>query len=220
MISRHRRPAVAGVVMTVLLSATAPVLAAETGPFPFKAPPPGTVLVYNDGFEVAFEGTTGRVTKARAGPKSAPRAARMEIEDAFMIRLIQRGKRVLAIKNTVEPPGFWPLVPGAERRYRMEVSVDGKLRQTQTAVARFDKSVTMLKVAGTPRRVIRVEIEVRWSSTKGKPGRAGIIYWHDLDLGYYVKRSYTRYGPDGRPRTPKLRELVRIGSAAGPRKTR
>lgn len=218
MIARIRRLAVPGVLLTVLLSAAQPATAAETGPFPFTAPKPGTVLVYSDGFEVAFGSTKGRVTKARAGPKSAPRAARMEIEDAFLIRWIQRGTRVLAIKNTVEAPGFWPLVPGATRRYRMDVSVDGKLRQSQKAVARIGKTATTLDLAGKPRRVIQIDIDVRWKSSKGKPGRVDITYWHDLDLGYYVKRSYTRYGPDGLPRTPKIRTLVRVGH--GPRKTR
>jgi hypothetical protein len=193
-----------------LLPAALPAMGADAGPFPFKAPPPGTVLTYSDGFEVAFGKTTGRVSVVRAGPKSAPRSARMEIEDTFMVRRIQRGRRLLTSKNTVEPPGLWPLMPGSTRRYRMRVSIDGKLRQTQNAVARIAKTVTTLTLAGKPRRVIRVDVDVRWTSPKGRAGRAEITYFHDLDLGYYVRRRYTRYGAEGRPRTPSVRDLKTV----------
>jgi hypothetical protein len=202
-------------VLSVTWPAALPAVGAETGPFPFKAPPAGTVLIYNDGFQVAFGKTKGRVSIARAGPKSAPRCALMEIEDTFMVRRIQRGRRLLESKNTVEGPGLWPLVPGATRRYSMAVSLDGKPRQTQRAVARFAKTVTTLMLADKPRRVIQVDVDVRWTSPSGKAGRAEITYFHDLDLGYYDKRLYTRYGPEGRPRTPVVRELVRVEQAKG-----
>jgi hypothetical protein len=185
----------------------------ETGPFAFKAPPVGIVLVYNDGFEVAFGQTKGRVTSALAGPKSAPRASQLEIQDTFMIRRIKRGKRLMTIKNTVDGPGLWPIVLGATRRFRTEISIDGKRRQTQNAVMRIAKAVSTLMLAGKKRRVVEVDLDVRWVSSNGKSGRAGIVYFHDLDLGYYVKRSYTRYGAEGRPRTPVIRELARIKPA-------
>lgn len=191
-----------------------PAAADDAGPFPYTAPSAGMVLVYDDGFEVAFGETTGRVTAARAGPKSAPRTAELEVEDSFMVRRIARRGRLLTVKNTVEGPGLWPLVPGATRTYRSEVSVDGTLRQTQNAVARFAKTVTALTLAGKTRRVIRVDVDVRWTSPQGKTGRVDIVYWYDLDLGYYVKRSYTRYGPEGRPRTPAVRTLALVRSAA------
>jgi hypothetical protein len=214
MIDRTRFAAVLGIAVTMsVLPAALPAAGAEAGPFPFKAPPVGMALVYNDGFEVAFHRTKGRITLALAGPKSAPRAAMMEIEDTFMIRRIRRGQRLMTAKNTVEAPGFWPLVLGATRRFRTEILVDGKPAQTQVAVARIGKTVSMLTIAGKARRVVEVAIDVRWTTQRGKTGRAGIVYFHDLDLGYYVKRRYTRYGAEGRPRTPVVRELARIKPA-------
>lgn len=214
---RIRLVAVLGILGIVaamsVLPAALPAGGAETGPFAFKAPPVGMVLIYNDGFEVAFGQTKGRITEALAGPNSAPRASHMEIEDTFMIRRIKRGKRVLTIKNAVDGPGLWPIVLGATRRYRSEVRIDGKPRQKQEAVARFAKTVSTLTIAGKKRRVVQVDIDIRWTSTRGKKGRAGLTYFHDLDLGYYVKRSYTRYGAEGRPRTPVIRELARIKPA-------
>ena len=203
-----------GIAATMsVLPAASPALSAETEPFAFKAPPVGMVLVYNDGFEVAFGQTKGRITEAQAGPKSAPRASQLEIEDTFMIRRIKRGKRLMILKNTVDGPGLWPMVLGATRRYRTEISINGKRRQTQTVVMRIAKAVSTLTVTGKTRRVVEINIDVRWTSANGKTGRAGIVYFHDLDLGYYVKRSYTRYGSEGRPRTPVIRELARIKPA-------
>jgi hypothetical protein len=217
MIHRTRFVAVLGIwgiaVTMSAVPAALPAVGEETGPFAFKAPPVGIVLVYNDGFEVAFGQTKGRVTSALAGPKSAPRASQLEIQDTFMIRRIKRGKRLMTIKNTVDGPGLWPIVLGATRRFRTEISIDGKRRQTQNAVMRIAKAVSTLMLAGKKRRVVEVDLDVRWVSSNGKSGRAGIVYFHDLDLGYYVKRSYTRYGAEGRPRTPVIRELARIKPA-------
>jgi hypothetical protein len=212
----HRIRLVAALGIAAAMSlhpAASPAVAEEAGPFAFRAPPVGMVLVYNDGFEVAFGPTKGRITKAQAGPKSAPRASQMEIQDTFMIRRIRRGKRLMTTKNTVEPPGLWPLVLGATRRFRTEISIDGKQLQTQTAVMRIAKAVSTLTIAGKARRVVEVALDMRWTSSNGKSGRAGIVYFHDLDLGYYVTRSYTRYGAEGRPRTPLIRELARIKPA-------
>jgi hypothetical protein len=217
MIHRTRFVAVLGIwgiaVTMFAVPAALPAVGEERGPFAFKAPPVGIVLVYNDGFEVAFGQTKGRVTSALAGPKSAPRASQLEIQDTFMIRRIKRGKRLMTIKNTVDGPGLWPIVLGATRRFRTEISIDGKRRQTQNAVMRIAKAVSTLMLAGKKRRVVEVDLDVRWVSSNGKSGRAGIVYFHDLDLGYYVKRSYTRYGAEGRPRTPVIRELARIKPA-------
>jgi hypothetical protein len=220
MMPHHRFAAVpvlvlGGLVLGGLAAATPllPAAAGEAGPFSFRSPPAGTVLVYSDGFEIAFGKTAGRVSAAVAGPKTAPRAARLEIEDGFMIRRIERGRRLLTIKNTVEPPGFWPLVPGATLRYRSEVVLDGKQRQTQRAVVRIAKSVSRLTLAGKARRVIEVTTDIRWKTSRGAERRVGIVYLFDLDLGYYVKRSYTRYGAEGRPRTPLVRVLARIERA-------
>jgi len=214
MIHRIRFAAALGIAVTMsVLPAALPAAGADAGPFPFKAPPAGMALVYNDGFEVAFHRTKGRISLALAGPKSAPRAALMEIEDTFMIRRIRRGQRLMTAKNTVEAPGLWPLVLGATRRFRTEILIDGKPAQKQVAVVRIANAVTTLTIAGKARRIVEVDIDVRWTSQRGKTGRAGIVYFHDLDLGYYVKRSYTRFGAEGRPRTPVVRELVRIEPA-------
>jgi hypothetical protein len=203
-----------------MAGAGARATAAETaGPFPFKAPAPGTVLVYSDGFQIVFGKTTGRVTEALAGPKGSPRVAKIAFQDIFMTRSVSRGRRTLTVKITIDKPGFWPLTLGASRRFRMDVFLDGKPRQSQHGVARVDKSVTALTLAGKRRRVVRVDMDVRWRGRTGTQNRVAIAYFHDLDLGFYVKRSYMRYGAEGRPRTPLIRELATQGRArAGPRK--
>jgi len=212
------RGSVAALAIVLLVSlggAAGPAPAAEVGPFAFKAPAPGTLLVYSDGFQIAFGATSGRVTKALAGPKSAPRGARIEIEDGFLMRRIERGRRLVTSANSIEKPGFWPLTPGATQRFRMEVAVDGTTRQRRRGVARIAKAVTALSLAGKTRRVLKVETDIRWPARDGGERRVTITYFHDLDLGYYVKRIYTRYGPEGRPRTPTVRELARVGRASG-----
>jgi len=197
-----------------------PLVAQEAGPFPFKAPAPGTVLAYNDGFQVTFGTTSGRATNAFAGPKDAPRAAKVVFQDAFMMRSLKRGRRTLTVKITADKPGFWPLRLGASQRFRMDIFVNGKLRQSQRGVATVAKAVTRLTLAGKTRRVIRVDIDMRWKGRTGAKQRVKTAYFHDLDMGFYVKRIYTRYGAEGRPRTPTVRELVKVrrASSTGPRK--
>jgi len=198
-------------VIVLLAAFAASAQAEDAGPFAFKAPAPGTALIYNDGFHIEFGKTTGRVTEALAGPKSAPRAAKIEFVDLFMMRHLSRSGRTLTVKIVIDKPGFWPLTLGASQRFRMDIFLDGKPRQKQRGVARIAKSITTLMLAGKKRRVVRVDMDVRWKSKNGGDRRVEIVYFHDLDLGFYVKRNYTRYGPEGRPRTPQVRELASVG---------
>lgn len=203
-------------VLVVALSTSAPPASAEdAGPFAFKAPAPGTVLVYSDGFQITFGKTTGRVTHATAGPKGAPAAARVEFVDAFMMRRLSRGARTLTVEIKNEKPGFWPLRLGATQRFTMDISANGKPQQKQSVVARIAKKVSVLTLAGKTRRVVRVDTDVRWKGRNGDERRSAITYFHDVDLGFYVKRLYTRYGAEGRPRTPKIRELASVGRMTG-----
>ncbi|HUT50447.1 MAG TPA: hypothetical protein VM325_13990 [Alphaproteobacteria bacterium] len=201
---------IAAVLVVALAASVPPALAEDAGPFAFKAPAPGTVLVYSDGFQITFGKTEGRVTHATAGPKSAPAAASVEFVDAFMMRRLARGARTLTVKIKNEKPGFWPLRLGATQRFRMDISADGKPQQSQRVVAQIAKKVSELTLAGKTRRVVRVDTEVRWKGRNGEERRSAISYFHDLDLGFYVKRLYTRYGPEGKPRTPQLRELASV----------
>jgi len=201
----------AAALVVALAMSVPPASAEDAGPFPFKAPAPGTVLVYSDGFQIAFGRTVGRVTNATAGPKSAPTAASVEYVDAFMMRRLVRGRRTLTVEIKSEKPGFWPLRLGATQRFTMNISLDGKPRQSQRVVAQIAKKVEMLTLAGKKRRVVRVDTDVRWKGRNGEERRSAITYFHDLDLGFYVKRLYTRYGAEGKPRTPKLRELASVG---------
>ena len=215
MIETRRLAAALVVALVIALATFAPPASAEdAGPFPFKAPASGTVLVYSDGFQINFGRTTGRVTKATAGPKGAPTAATVEFVDAFMMQRLARGRRTLTVEIKSEKPGFWPLRLGATQRFTMKISADGHPQQSQRVVARIAKKVEMLTLAGKTRRVVRVDTDVRWKGRNGNDRRSVVSYFHDLDLGFYVKRLYTRYGPEGRPRTPKIRELTSIGRTA------
>lgn len=204
----------AAALVVALATSVPPALAADAGPFPFKAPAPGTVLIYSDGFQINFGKTVGRVTNATAGPKGAPTAATVEFVDAFMMQRLARGRRTLTVKIKSEKPGFWPLRLGATQRFTMNISADGHPQQSQRVVAQIAKKVEMLTLAGKKRRVVRVTTDVRWKGRNGNDRRSAITYFHDLDLGFYVKRLYTRYGPEGRPRTPQVRELASIGRTA------
>lgn len=168
-------------------SGTAPAAgsAGAAKSMPFRAPPAGTVLVFN-GMTYTFRRTRGQRTTVDVQIANRRNQLRLQLQDVFLLRERRVGRQ-RARNRIIVKDAIWPLTPGASHKYSWVMRIGGQVRAIGAGTIRVFSGFRNITLAGRTWKTILVVKEQSWRTLRGDNWRSRQNLFYAPALGFYVR---------------------------------
>ena len=194
----------------LLIAIAAPAFAEDARTVPFRTPAPGTTLTFDDGTKLHFGRTTGFRTEVASEHKRY-KPSKIELTHLFFVTRKEAGRNKQRYELEFDDKTLWPLTLGSKRTFKSALYQGDKLTSNHAATLSVADKYGSWKLDGRTWRIVRVTVDGRWTSPKGRKGKYTIHFDYAPELGFWV-RNVTSFTRANGKQAGGVRKLTKIES--------